>query len=236
MPLPFLPAYVNCWLLENDDGFTLIDTGVNNAKTRNLWEDILKKYCNVKPLRQLIVTHYHPDHIGLAGWFVEKYDVQLMMTQIEWLYARSLFLLSDETLGDLMVDFYRSCDCEEEFLHYARKSGNTFAQTISPVPHSYVRIKSNAELPLTHSMWTSRCSAGHSPAQLTLHNPVEKLLISADEILPHITPNISVWPDEPFANPLQDYLDSLEEFQNFDAETIMLPAHGYPTKNMPHSL
>ncbi|MCB9504465.1 MAG: MBL fold metallo-hydrolase [Deferribacteres bacterium] len=236
MPMPFLPGFVNCWLLESEDGFTLVDTGVNNTRTRTLWKQILEQHCSQKPLRRLIITHYHPDHIGLAGWFTQEYNVQLHMTQIEWLYARALFLLSDAALGEIMVDFYRRCDCEDEFLRFAQQSGNTYAHTVSPIPHSFRRIRQSQELLLTHTTWQSQCSAGHSPAQLTLHNPMDEVMITSDEILPHITPNISVWPDEPFANPLQDYLDSLQNFEHISAETTMLPAHGYPTKDLPFRL
>ncbi len=236
MPLPFLPAFINCWLLESETGFTLVDTGVNNEKSKILWKAVLEKVCRDKPLQSIIVSHYHPDHIGLAGWFASEYGAELLMSQTEWLAARALFLLNDRDLGQIMVDFYHRCGCEEEFLNYLRADGNSYARTIAPVPHSFIRLESRQQLRLTNSMWTMQCSAGHSPAQVTLYNEQEDLLIAADQILPHISPNISVWPDEPFANPLQYYLESLKDFERFGPETIMLPAHGYPTKNIPQRL
>lgn len=236
MPLPFLPAFINCWLLEAEDGFTLIDTGVNNSKTKKIWESILRKQCTEKPLKRLIISHFHPDHIGLAGWFVQKFQVHLLMPQPEWLYARALYLLPDTTLGEIMVDFYRRCGCESEFLDYANKGGNTYAHSISAIPHNFRRIEKHQKLHLTESNWFTECSSGHSPAQLTLYNQEHALLIAADQILPHISPNISVWPEEPFGNPLQHYLDSLKDFEYFNADVTMLPSHGYPTKNIPQRL
>ena len=236
MPLPFLPAFINCWLLENESGYTLIDTGVDNEKTKNCWRKIFDSVSNHKPLERVIVSHYHPDHIGLAGWFVEEFGVPLFMSQPEWLAARALYLLSDQELGEIMVDFYRRCGCEDEFLKYARENGNSYSHTIARVPHSFNRIENRQMFNLTSSPWLARCSAGHSPSQVTLYNKQYDLLIAADQILPHISPNISVWPDEPFANPLKNYLDSLRNFEHFRAETTMLPAHGYPTKNIPQRL
>lgn len=236
MPLPFLPAFINCWLLEDENGFTLVDTGINNERTKSYWQTILAEMCRKKPLQRIVVSHYHPDHIGLAGWFQSEYGTSLYMSQTEWLAARALFLIRHQELARTMVDFYRKCGCEQEFLDYTESSGNTYSQTISPVPPSFIRIENRQTLNLTGSTWMARCSAGHSPAQVTLYNKRLDLLISADQILPHISPNISVWPDEPFANPLKSYLDSLKYFEHFSDETIMLPAHGYPTKNIPQRL
>ncbi|MBT7451482.1 MAG: MBL fold metallo-hydrolase, partial [Rhodospirillaceae bacterium] len=75
MPLPIALNHINLWLLEDDDGWTIVDTGIGTDETKELWEQLFEKHLNNKPVKRLIVTHMHPDHIGLAGWLVDKWDV-----------------------------------------------------------------------------------------------------------------------------------------------------------------
>ena len=92
MPLPFPPSHVNIWFLEHEGGWLAVDTSVSNRTTRELWDRVLASpELGGKPLTALLVTHFHPDHIGLTGWLCGRFGVLPHMTRIEWLMARALW-------------------------------------------------------------------------------------------------------------------------------------------------
>ena len=98
MPLPFPPGHINLWLLEEEDGWTVVDTGLANPEVQGYWRTILRDTCKGKPVKRTIVTHFHPDHMGNAGWFLHEYGAELWVTQDEWLMGRLLAMdTSDET-------------------------------------------------------------------------------------------------------------------------------------------
>ena len=108
MPLPFKLDHINVWLLEDNDedgdGWTIIDTGINLDDVRNAWEIIFSEYISVtKPLKRVLVTHFHPDHFGLAGWLTQRSGVPLWMPREEWAQAR---MLSAETNANSRDAFY----------------------------------------------------------------------------------------------------------------------------------
>src|SRR6516225_1473684 len=80
MPLPFALDHINLWLLEDGPGWTIVDTGFATARTKELWEQIFAERLEGLPITRVIVTHYHPDHIGLAGWLTERWQVSLWVT------------------------------------------------------------------------------------------------------------------------------------------------------------
>ena len=94
MPLPYALDHVNLWLLEDGDGWTLVDTGHGDEATRSAWEALAPALLGGRPIRRVIATHHHPDHLGLSGWMAKRWGAELWCTRTEWLYARALSLLS----------------------------------------------------------------------------------------------------------------------------------------------
>src|ERR1051325_1263023 len=87
MPLPFQLNHINLWLVEDGDGWTIVDTGINTPETRALWEKIFTDKLGGKPVKRVIATHLHPDHVGLAGWLCSRWGAQLWMTLGEYMSA-----------------------------------------------------------------------------------------------------------------------------------------------------
>lgn len=149
MPLPFALDHINLWLLEDGKGWTLIDTGIANAETKALWEAVLAHPAlGGKPVRRLICTHFHPDHMGLAGWLTERLDVPLWATQGEWATGMLLSLDTSDALIDAYVDFYRRAGFSDDRLALVRKRGNAYASRVTPCRAPIAALRMVRALPL----------------------------------------------------------------------------------------
>lgn len=229
MALPFALDHINLWLIEDGEGWTLVDTGIANAETKALWDQVLAHPAlKGKPARRLICTHFHPDHMGLAGWLTDHLGIDLWATQAEWTTGMMLSLDSSEALIDAHVGFYRRAGFSEERLDLVRRRGNGYASRVAPLPRSYRRIEDGQTIAIGGRSWQVIVGRGHAPEHATLYCEEAGVLISGDQILPTISPNVSLWPNEPEANPLDHFLRSLRRFADLPAETLTLPSHGLP--------
>ncbi len=228
MPLPFALDHINLWILDEDDGCTLVDCGLATAETRAAWEAVFRDPAFKGPVRRVIATHYHPDHLGLAGWLCERWGVPLLMTQAEWLTGRMTALDSPASLASKQIAFYRAAGCGEDFLGAVAARGNAYAGRIDPIPAEFRRLRHDDILDIGGRGWRIMVGRGHAPEHATLYCAELGLLISGDQILPRISPNVGVWANEPEAEPLSDFLDSLEIFKALPAGTLVLPSHDRP--------
>ncbi|WP_041794036.1 MBL fold metallo-hydrolase [Pararhodospirillum photometricum] len=228
MPLPFALDHINLWVLEDGPGWTLIDTGLASETTRDLWRTLLAGPLAGRPVTRLICTHFHPDHMGLAGWLERDYQVPLWATLGEWTYARMLWLEQDETYVGLARAFYARAGLDEARLALVDKRGNAYARGIVAPPTQVRRLQHGESLTIGGRSWRVIVGLGHAPEHAALWCADDQILISGDQILPRISPNVSVWPNEPWANPLEGFLTSLGRFAPLDADTLVLPSHGSP--------
>lgn len=223
MPLPFALDHINLYLLEGDDGLYIVDTGVQSNRSKAIWQHCLATLG--KPLAGVIVTHMHPDHCGLAGWLCQHFKVPLYMSALEYYGAIAYF--SPNPGADVSVErdyFIRAGLSEQQASEYV-KDHNQYVESVSPIPLAYHRLRDGATLSIGERNWQIHTFGGHSPEHVCLFDPVEKLLIGGDQILPFISPNIGVYSREPEANPLTDYLASLQALKALPADTLVLPAH-----------
>ena len=229
MPLPISLNHINLWLLDDIDGWIIVDTGMATDDTRRLWEAIFENLLDGKPIKRVICTHMHFDHAGLAGWLCEKWQVDLWMSQAEYLSCR---LVAEEIKDDpsqQVIAFFQSAGYENESLDDYRKRFRGRSEFISPLPNSYTRITDDQRIQIGDHEWTLRVGEGHSPEHICLYCEDLNLLIAGDQILPRISPNIGVRPIEPHANPLQDWLNSCQKFmRELPEDVLILPSHGDP--------
>lgn len=233
LPLPFQLNHINVWLLADrlDDGspaWTLVDTGVSSSLTRGLWETVAKDFLGAAPVRRVIVTHFHPDHIGLADWMCRRFNAPLYMTRTEWLLARMLCLDNSEEIAEAGRLFYGAMGLEAPVLAALTARGNAYARGVPAVPAAFERLADGDRLRIGDRVWTVVTSGGHSPEHACFHSADSdgSVLIAGDMVLPRISPNVSVWPAEPFADPLAEFLNGLGRLRELPADTTVLPSHG----------
>jgi glyoxylase-like metal-dependent hydrolase (beta-lactamase superfamily II) len=227
MPLPFALDHINLWLLEDKDGWTIVDTGICRDEIKALWRKLLTDVMAKRPVKRIIATHFHPDHLGLAGWLEEECGAPLWMTGTEWLMGSFLYYDSDARTTTRTLDFYRRHGLSEQWLTKLN-SGNRYRRAVSPPPTAFYRIRDGDSISIGDKDWRVIVGNGHAPEHACLYCEALGTFISGDQILPKITPNISVYASEPDSNPLGLYLESLANFYALPQETLVLPSHGYP--------
>jgi glyoxylase-like metal-dependent hydrolase (beta-lactamase superfamily II) len=229
MPLPMSLDHINLYVLEDGDGVALVDTGLSTDDSRQHWEQLFAGPLAGRKVTRVIVTHYHPDHLGLAGWLCEKFDARLWISRSEFLLGKSLVLDMRADVPDEAIKFYQRAGWSDKALDILKGAGwGNLAKIMAVLPLSYKRMTGGDVLRIGENDWTCVPGNGHSPEHICLHQPELGLLISGDQLLPRITSNISVYPTEPDANPLQDWFDSLDHLATLPENTLVLPAHNEP--------
>ncbi|MGV8950076.1 MAG: MBL fold metallo-hydrolase [Cypionkella sp.] len=237
LPLPMALDHVNVYALEDADGWTIIDTGFSSRKTKAIWQSLIDGPLAAKPLRRLIVTHHHPDHIGLAGWF-QTMGVELITTRTAWLLARMLVLDVQDSPTPEAMQFYRRAGLSAAALDAkASQRPFNFADVVDPMPLGFSRIDEGDVLSLAGRRWQVRLGHGHAPDHATLWSMDDALILGGDQLLPGISANIGVYPTEPEADPLGEWLASAAAFQPLArADHLVLPGHKLPFTGLPFRL
>ncbi|MDZ4728427.1 MAG: MBL fold metallo-hydrolase [Xanthomonadales bacterium] len=229
MPLPFMLGHINLWLLEDDDHWTIVDTGIYTPATRDHWESVLSEQLAGKPVNRVLVTHLHPDHVGCAGWLCERFDAPLWMSREEYLLCRVLVADTGKEVPIEAIRFYAAAGFPETALERYEKTFGRFGSLVAPMPQSYHRLFDGMKFRIGENLWRVIVGQGHSVEHACLFCEQLNVLISGDQILPTISSNVSVYPTEPNANPLDDWLSTLRMLADvLPADVLVLPAHGKP--------
>jgi glyoxylase-like metal-dependent hydrolase (beta-lactamase superfamily II) len=229
LPMPGALDHINVWLLEDDEGWPLVDTGLALDSTRDCWRQLMAEHLDGKPVKRVICTHLHPDHTGLAGWLCEHFNCPLWMTREEYLLGRLMMAYAPEDVPTAGVTFYRATGFSEAQLDLYRSRFGSFGKYTTPLPHHYRRIVDRETLTINGRYWQVIIGRGHSPEHACLYCPALKLVIGGDQILPRITPNVSVFPTEPEGNPLEEWIASNSRLIDLlPPDLLVLPAHQTP--------
>jgi glyoxylase-like metal-dependent hydrolase (beta-lactamase superfamily II) len=232
MPLPFALNHINLWLLEDEGGWVAVDTGIGLADTRALWEPVFAAELDGRPLTRVVVTHFHPDHMGNAAWLTERWGIDLWCTQAEWLTAQLAWRSRNGGELERRLAHYRRHGLGDAAIAGFRARGNHYPDVVPAVAPQFQRVLDGDTLEIGRQRWDVMTVFGHAPEHACLWNRDAGVLISGDQVLPKITTNVSVWPDQPRANPLRLYLDSLARFEPMPADTLVLPSHGLPFRGL----
>ncbi len=233
VPLPFVLNHVNCWLLEDGDGgVTLIDTGADKPETRALWETLFATMPENQALSRLICTHGHPDHVGLAGWIVDKVGVKLHMTLAEWLAPQVWRLEGMQPMQPATRAFFTGHGLSEAALAQMAKAKEVAPFRNHPLPANFIRMRDNETVTFGGRSWKVLVNGGHADEHASFYCKDDSLLIAGDQILSRISPVVGVFPSQPHSDPLTDYLASLKRLRKLPADTIVLPSHGLPFRGL----
>jgi glyoxylase-like metal-dependent hydrolase (beta-lactamase superfamily II) len=225
MPLPFALDHINLWILEDGDGFTLVDTGFGVEATWALWERHFAGLMAGRAVKNIVVTHYHPDHVGSAGWLVERTGAPLWMTTSEYLSAHA----AREDFGgfdrDNTIALYIANGVDPASIPESTRTGAGYARGVPSMPKRYRRMMHGDRLAIGGHDWEVITVFGHAPEHAALWCASRNVLISGDQVLPRITTNVGVWGNQPEANPLAQFLGSLGRFSHLPGDALVLPSH-----------
>ena len=232
MALPFALDHINLWLLDDElegvPGYTIIDCGLSNDATRANWDRIFAAYLGGRPVHRVIVTHYHPDHAGNAGWLVEKFGCELWMTQGEYLTAHAVMDNAAGYSPESSIALYKANGLDSSHDEGLAKRGHFYRMAVLPLPSQYRRILDAESLTIGGRKWKVIVGFGHAPEHASLYCAGLGVCISGDMLLPKISTNVSVWSVDPNGDPLGQFLDSIRAYLDLPADTLILPSHGLP--------
>lgn len=227
-PLPLSLNHINCYLLKDGDGWCVVDTGMNSDAAREQWRAVIESQLQGAPITRVIATHHHPDHVGLAGWLCDTWRAPLFMTETEYFYTRT-FASPIRTNTYWEVDRYFQLTGMTDAAHMDLQAHTDFKHMVSEVPGTYHQIKDQQILRIGEHDWQAVTTRGHAPEHLALYCASLDLLISGDQVLPKITPNIHVSPTAPDDNPLDDWFAAHRKVAARVPDTVtVLPAHQMP--------
>tara|TARA_R110000787_G_scaffold14348_17_gene44406 strand:+ start:3989 stop:5053 length:1065 start_codon:yes stop_codon:yes gene_type:complete len=230
MPLPFSLKFINLWLIDDGDSWTIVDTGMPLKETRDAWKSLLDaRVTPDKPLKRVMVTHMHPDHVGCAGWLCYKYGAELWMSRLEYTTCRMLVSDTGREAPQAGIDFYRRAGWNEAQIENYKERFGGFGRGVSQMPDSFHRLADGNTFQMAGETWEVVMGNGHSPEHSCLYCPALNVVISGDQLLPRISSNVSVHPTEPEADPLLDWMMSCEKLlAHLPEDVLVLPAHNEP--------
>ncbi len=232
MPLPLALDHINLWLLADGDGWTIVDTGYATDTARNAWTSLLDGGSVARHVSRLLITHCHPDHIGLAAWLCRTRGLLPWMTQAEYLLAQAAHhrVGGTDLAGLLALSERHGLDAAR--LAAIRAREDHFRQGVDGLPVAYRRIRGGDTIRIGEHRWHVVIGRGHSPEHAALHCAELDVIIAGDMLLPRISTNVGVWPMEPDADPLGEFLASIAEMNALPGHTLILPSHGLPFRGL----
>lgn len=231
-PLPMTLDHINLWALRDGEGWAVVDCGLHFPAAREGWETAFETVLEGRPITRVIATHMHPDHIGLAGWLCARFDAPLLMSRLEYVTMRML-VADTGPAPEAGAQFYRACGWTEAQIASWRSRFGMFGKAVSEPPAAYVRLIAGEMLEIDGRAWRLVGGDGHSPEHICLLREEDGVFISGDQVLPKISSNVSVWPTEPEADPLSDWMTSLKRLkQEAPDGVLVLPSHGDPFRGL----
>lgn len=237
LPLPMKLDHVNAYAFDEGDGWTLVDTGFDTRRARAIWAALLAGPLAGRPVLRVIATHYHPDHIGLAGWF-QAQGAELVTTRTSWLFARMLTLDEHDRPVPETLAFWRAAGMDPALLaDRAAERPFNFCDVVHPLPLGYTRVAEGGRLRIGGRDWAVRCGDGHAPEHATFWSLDDDLVIGGDQLLPGISANLGVYASEPMADPVADWIASCRRLAGHAEDRhLVLPGHKLPFTGLPFRL
>jgi glyoxylase-like metal-dependent hydrolase (beta-lactamase superfamily II) len=237
MSLPFALNHINLWLLRDRidgvEGWSIVDCCIHRDEAKAQWETIFASELKGLPILRVIVTHMHPDHIGLAHWLCERWKVRLWISATDYNVARLGCMGPTGFGGDRAAEFFASHGLNSPEAMAAIKARTGYFPSLVPsVPPQYRRMLDGDMLTIGGHSWRCISGYGHAPEQIALYCKTLNILIGGDMMLPRISTNVSVYEQEPESNALAQFLDSIDKFRALPEDTLVLPSHGKPFTGM----
>ena len=238
MPVPGSLNHINLWLLDDNQeivgGYAIADTGLFLPGVVDTWKGLFAGALSERQLTRIFVTHFHPDHVGCAGWLANKFKVPVWMNRTEWLLARMLISDIKDHPPEDILRLRKQYGFDEERIDKMRGGGwGNFARAVSRLPSGHHRLDDGAVVRVGNRNWHILTGGGHTPEHACMIDHQNGVIIAGDQILPRITSNVSIMDSEPDADPLAEWLASIAKFRAaLPDDMLVLPAHGFPFKGV----
>jgi glyoxylase-like metal-dependent hydrolase (beta-lactamase superfamily II) len=232
MSLPYALDHINLWLLEDGPRWAIVDTGLGNAATRELWRRQFELRLKPGSVSRVVVTHHHPDHLGNAGWLAGRFGVPMWMSQGDFLTAHALLAGAAGHSRKDVVEMYRRNGLDDETCTKLIATGNHYPRAVPEMPSDYRRLMEGDVLSIGALKWRVIMGYGHAPEHAALYCESLGVLIAGDMVLPRISTNVSVPSSQPEGDPLRLFLNSIANYAKLPADTLVLPSHGKPFRGL----
>ncbi len=232
LPLPFRLNHVNVWALEEEDGWTVIDTGCSTPRLRDLWESHFDATLRGHRVRRIVATHGHVDHIGLAGWIAERHGARFSATMTEWLWARIAHDAGFAGAEEAHRVYLRENGFDPQEAERQTQGRRGYIDLAVPLPGALDELRHGQPIRMGGRDWDVIVTGGHAFAHAAFHDPVGKVLIAGDQILPEISPVVAVYEMTPASDLLGDFLGSFSAFAHVADDALVLPSHGLPYRGL----
>jgi len=232
LPLPFRLNHVNVWALHEHDGWSVIDCGCGTDEIREIWAHLLGHGLAGRPVRRLIATHGHVDHVGLAGWLTEKCDAEFHSTLTEWQSPQLFRADMANPPTERLARYFQQQGCPDGLATGLDGQRHGFRKLLGAMPPSFIRFRDGDTLQIGGRSWRALTNGGHAAEHASFYCAADKLLIAGDHILSKISPVIGVWESQPEADPLGEYFRSLPRFESLPEPILVLPSHGLPFRRL----
>lgn len=230
MPLPYALDHINLWMLADGKDVVIVDTGFGLDQVQTAWTEILER--DPRHISGIVVTHCHPDHVGLADWLSQRNNAPVFMTQSEFFGAHALWhQIPGYSVPDMLRQF-AGHGLDAARLQALESRGNAYRRGVPSLPRSFHRMFGGDVLHIDGLEWRVIIGYGHSPEHASLYCEELRALISGDMLLPRISTNVSVFAATPNDDPLTWFLESLQRIKDLPEDTLVLPSHGKPFRGL----
>lgn len=229
LALPFTLDHINVYLVEDHDGWIVYDTGIGDEASQAVWERVLRDHLGGKPFKRVVVSHYHPDHIGLAGWFSRRFEIPVSATLGEFLTAQIACVdTTAETFANVQA-FYRAAGLDLDGDQMTIEYTSGYRKRLTALPLRYSRLIDGMQLVIGDDIWEVITGGGHSIELAMLYCRTRDLFLVADQVIAKISPNISIFAGNPEEDALGLYLASLAALRERVPDSVLvMPAHNLP--------
>jgi glyoxylase-like metal-dependent hydrolase (beta-lactamase superfamily II) len=237
MALPFQLGHINLLLLRDKidgrDGWTVVDCCISRDESKAQWEQVFEAQLEGLPILRVLVTHMHPDHIGLAHWLCARWDAPLWISATDYNAARMASQSTTGFGGESAANFFASHGLSDsDSIEKIRGRANYYPSMVPDIPRSFRRLQDGDVVQIGGRGWRCISGYGHAPEHIALYCDDLHTLISGDMMLPRISTNVSVYDIEPESNPLKSFLESIDKFAALPQDTLTLPSHGKPFRGL----
>lgn len=223
LPLPFALKQIHSYLIKGEQGYTIIDTGLHTEEDIQVWKKVQEEVgFTWNEVEKIVLTHYHPDHYGLAGQLQEWTGAPVYISKTDYEQAQ-MFFGQESDYPEILTQFFQKHGLTDEWAVQVPEHMRSFRKWMEPHPQPTF-IQSGDVIRLGDREYEVIHTPGHADGHLSFYDPERKWLIGGDFLLPKISPNISLWPGcSP--NPLEDYLATLKKMKSLSVQKVF-PSHG----------